>query len=160
MTEHPNGKVRSIDFLTPEQLQRKREVDRKSQRQARERNRAYISELEQKVREFETRIQGLEHEFSAFVARCQCKGGTKVEHVTPPEDPQWETTVQEILAASEADTQSVVSGKEGWVDKGWGVDQAQWNSFANGLGMFCSTTCCVRILLNVLFRSLLMAAHI
>ena len=134
MTEQANGKVRSIDFLTPEQLQRKREVDRKSQRQARERNRAYISELEQKVREFETRIQGLEHEFSAFVARCQCKGGTKVSHVTTPDDPQWETTVQDLLTASETECQAT-NEREQWQERGCGVDQAQWNSFSNGLGM-------------------------
>jgi hypothetical protein len=135
MTEHPNGKVRSIDFLTPEQLQRKREVDRKSQRQARERNRAYISELEAKVREFETRIHGLEQEFTAFVSRCQCKGGSnKMSLVTTPEDTQWETTVQDLLAASEVEVQTV-GAREGWGDRGCGVDAAQWDSFANGLGM-------------------------
>jgi hypothetical protein len=57
-------KLRTIDYLTPEQLKRKREVDRKSQRQARERTRSYISELECKIRESDARIQLLEQELA------------------------------------------------------------------------------------------------
>src|ERR1700761_7727932 len=58
------SKPRSIDFLTPEQLQRKREGDRKSQRQHRERTRAYIDILERRVRELESKNQLLENDLS------------------------------------------------------------------------------------------------
>ena len=133
-TPAPTPKVRSIDFLTPEQLQRKREVDRKSQRQARERTRAYISELEQKVLEFETRIQGLEHEFSAFVTRCTCKNGHKPSGIPTPEVSQWDVSAQDILATTNAAIDSSDAGKETWLDQGCGVNQEQWYSFSNGLG--------------------------
>jgi hypothetical protein len=51
---------RSIDFLTPEQLQRKRERDRKSQKQNREQTRAYIKALETKVFELGQTVEDLE----------------------------------------------------------------------------------------------------
>lgn len=51
---------RSIDFLTPEQLQRKRDRDRKSQRQNREQTRAYIKALETKVLELGQTVEDLE----------------------------------------------------------------------------------------------------
>ena len=133
MTDAPATKVRSIDFLTPEQLKRKREVDRKSQRQARERTRAYINELEQKVLEFETRIQGLEHEFSAFVSRCHCKNTPKSCGIPTPEVSQWDTSADGITS-NDIVGEPTDAPKELWLDRGCGVDQEQWYSFSNGLG--------------------------
>ena len=139
MTDATAGKVRSIDFLTPEQLKRKREVDRKSQRQARERTRAYINELEQKVHEFETRIQGLEHEFSAFVARCQCKNGKSTAVATREVTP-WEDAARALPSPSDGDSPAITLNHQ-WIDKGCSVDSTQWNSFANGLGTFSPLRC-------------------
>jgi hypothetical protein len=55
-------KLRSIDFLSPEQLRRKREGDRKSQRYLRDRTKLCISELEMKVGELSNKNQALENE--------------------------------------------------------------------------------------------------
>ena len=144
MTEGSAPKARSIDFLTPEQLKRKREVDRKSQRQARERTRAYINELEDKVREFETRVQGLEQEFSAFASRCQCR---HKDTLSASPLATSAPAITEVVVGRERNAQGLptpiengsplpnVEGGHG-DDRSCCVDQAQWNSFANGLGVY------------------------
>jgi hypothetical protein len=124
------SKVRSIDFLTPEQLQRKREVDRKSQRQARERTRTYIAELEQKVAEFEARIQGLE----ALVASCTCKNKSQGGDLPTPDTSQWDTTAQDLVLTGDVDATNG-SRRDQWFDRGCGVGQEQWHSFSNGLDL-------------------------
>ena len=53
---------RSIDFLRPEQLQRKREGDRRNQALQRNRTKAYVQHLEQKVEQLEGRVRALEAE--------------------------------------------------------------------------------------------------
>ena len=57
-----SGTKRSIDFLRPEQLQRKREGDRRSQALQRSRTKAYVQFLEQKVERLEGQVRALEDE--------------------------------------------------------------------------------------------------
>lgn len=58
-------KPRSIDFLSPEQLQRKREFDRNSARLTRERTKAYIQNLELRVQQLERQNYDLEQRLVA-----------------------------------------------------------------------------------------------
>ena len=53
-------KIRSIHFLTPEQLKKKRDGDRLAQRQRRERTKALIQTLQQQVEELQERNRALE----------------------------------------------------------------------------------------------------
>jgi hypothetical protein len=61
-------KLKSTEFFTEDQLQRKRELDRKSQRLARERTKAQIHNLELRVLQLEHQNQDLEQK----LASCRC----------------------------------------------------------------------------------------
>ncbi|KIW03533.1 uncharacterized protein PV09_05294 [Verruconis gallopava] len=117
-------KLRSIDYLTPEQLQRKREVDRRSQRQARARTRAYIAELEQRVRDFEARIHTLEQEFSTFVSSCKCKREPQECVTLPRNESTWEDTTHASILANVEQSQSMLRTEQ-WIDQGSGLDISQ-----------------------------------
>lgn len=80
-------KMRSIDFLTPEQLRRKREGDRKSQKHSRERTKAHISSLETSIHELQKRNQALESHLSSLSNRCSC-GGILPSDNRQSEEPQ------------------------------------------------------------------------
>jgi hypothetical protein len=135
MTDVPRVKVRSIDFLSPEQLRRKREIDRKSQRQARERTRTYINELESKVHDFEARIRGLEQEFSAFVARCSCEDQQQPAGSVTQQPEQWQDSSKETDLSHEDQTQSVIRSAN-WMDQNCNLDLSQMmNDDPSGLGM-------------------------
>ncbi|OCK75636.1 hypothetical protein K432DRAFT_429272 [Lepidopterella palustris CBS 459.81] len=73
MKSSATTRVRSVDFLTPEQLQRKREGDRRSQRLIRARTKAYIDELLAKVEELERQKHALENERLTRQAQCVCR---------------------------------------------------------------------------------------
>ncbi|CAK7212670.1 hypothetical protein SCUCBS95973_001542 [Sporothrix curviconia] len=57
-------KARSVDFLTPEQLRRKREGDRISQKHARQRTKALVEHLQARVQELELRNNSLAQDLS------------------------------------------------------------------------------------------------
>lgn len=150
MSDAAKAKMRSIDFLSPEQLQRKREIDRKSQRQARERTRTYINELESKVREFEMRISDLEQEFSTFVAQCTCKSQPVPELSSP-----WQDTVKESSVSS---VEPVPTLSRTWIDQSCNFDLDQMVlSDPSGLGKFLIIQCAAKIC-NLRDRFLSMAA--
>ncbi|CAK7206463.1 hypothetical protein SEUCBS139899_009259 [Sporothrix eucalyptigena] len=72
-------KIRSVDFLTPEQLRRKREGDRISQKHARQRTKALVEHLQARVQELEVRNSSLAHDLSAAstaLALCRCRNGS------------------------------------------------------------------------------------
>lgn len=70
---------RSIDFLSADQLRRKREGDRRSQRLLRERTKAHVLSLENRVRELETQVQALEQELSSRKPECTCQSKSNAE---------------------------------------------------------------------------------
>jgi hypothetical protein len=72
MAEPP--KLRSIDFLSAEQLRRKRETDRNSARLAREQTKAYIQNLEARVYQLEHQNYDLEKR----LAGCVCHIATNL----------------------------------------------------------------------------------
>lgn len=100
MTSVNGVRVRSVDFLTPEQLKRKRETDRKSQREIRQRTKAHIESLELKIVELERQNGLLEAEKKVWESQCFC---TQVEvsdisREFPP--PQSSTVVSNRVSSS------------------------------------------------------------
>ncbi|KIV98704.1 uncharacterized protein PV09_09531 [Verruconis gallopava] len=103
-------KIRSIDFLTPEQLRRKRESDRNNARLARDQKRAYIQNLELRVRHLEQ----LNYELEQKLAACHCRdvryslasalpsNRTKKARMTALEDGNWQRplTSEETIAST------------------------------------------------------------
>jgi len=87
-------RLRSVDFLTPEQLQRKREVDRKSQRQVRERTKAYISELEDELKDIKKRNRSLEEELIVWREQWACRSPTNAS-LRESEDERGEGMIQQ-----------------------------------------------------------------
>ncbi|CAK7226382.1 hypothetical protein SBRCBS47491_006213 [Sporothrix bragantina] len=76
-------KVRSVDFLTPEQLRRKREGDRISQKHARQRTKALVEHLQTRVQELELRNSSLAQDLSTAsnaLALCRCRNGSHDSH--------------------------------------------------------------------------------
>lgn len=70
------AKLRSVDFLTPEQLRRKREGDRLSQKHARQRTKALVEHLQARVQDLELQNSSLAHDLSAATAAlavCRCR---------------------------------------------------------------------------------------
>jgi hypothetical protein len=80
-------KVRSIDRLTKDQLQRKRELDRRAQKLTRDRNRAQVHNLELRVLQLEHQNQDLERR----LALCKCENGLRAPSFsqTAHKDADW-----------------------------------------------------------------------
>jgi hypothetical protein len=92
-------KVRSIDFLTPDQLRRKREVDRRSQKEQRERTKAHITDLERIVDELSSRNRKLENELTAVRLQCTCSHGK--QHLLP-----FDRSFEEVNSSVDPDSGS------------------------------------------------------
>lgn len=79
------AKLRSVDFLTPEQLRRKREGDRLSQKHARQRTKALVEHLQARVQDLELQNSSLAHDLSAATAAlagCRCgRGPHSLHHI-------------------------------------------------------------------------------
>jgi hypothetical protein len=83
------SKKRSIDFLTEDQLRRKRELDRKNQRLARDRTRAEIQNLELRVLQLEHQNEDLQRKLS--LCKCQIDNRTPPTSLPFSRDANWNT---------------------------------------------------------------------
>ncbi|KAL1893993.1 hypothetical protein Sste5346_006135 [Sporothrix stenoceras] len=102
------AKLRSVDFLTPEQLRRKREGDRLSQKHARQRTKVLVEHLQARVQDLELQNSSLAHDLSAATAAlagCRCGRAQHQHQITSANDDKdgsWQSDLGSETSSSTA----------------------------------------------------------